>query len=129
MERSGVVVDTSIFIDYLRAKEKLSTVLYQMPDEEQIFISAVTLYELLLGASTPEKLKDIKILTEYLPVLSFNEDVAVKAAEIYHYLRKQNKIIEFRDIFIAATCIINNLPIKTLNKKHFDRVKGLHIVL
>ena len=129
MESTGVVVDTSIFIDYLRAKEKLSTPLYQIPDEEQIFISAVTLYELLLGASTPEKLKDIKILTQYLPVLSFNEDVAVKAAEIYHYLRKQNEIIEFRDIFIAATCIVNNLPIKTLNKKHFDRVTGLHIVL
>ena len=73
------------------------------------------------------KVKDIKILTEDLPILSFNEDAASQAAEIYHYLRHKNKMIEFRDIFIAATCIVNNLPVKTLNKKHFDRIPGLII--
>ena len=36
-------------------------------------------------------------------------------------------MIEFRDIFIAATCIENNLPIVTLNKKHFERIAGLDI--
>lgn len=31
------------------------------------------------------------------------------------------------NIFIAATCIVNELPIVTLNKKHFERIKGLDI--
>ena len=35
--------------------------------------------------------------------------------------------IDFLDIFIAATCIINNLPIKTLNKNHFNRIIGLSV--
>lgn len=127
MESTEMVVDTSIFIEYLRAKDKTMTELFLIPDEVRIYISSVTLYELLMGAVTPEKVKDVKILTEDLPVLPFNEDAASQAAEIYHNLRQKNKIIEFRDIFIAATCIVNNLPVKTLNKNHFDRVPGLVI--
>ncbi|MEY4906232.1 MAG: hypothetical protein RLZZ292_4047, partial [Bacteroidota bacterium] len=32
---------------------------------------------------------------------------------------------DHRDIFIAATAIANNLPIKTLNIKHFARIPNL----
>ena len=98
-----------------------------IPDDEQIYISSVTLYELLMGASTPDKITDIKILTDEIPVLPFNEEIAEKSAEIYHQLRQLNKMIEFRDIFIAATCLVNNLPVKTLNKKHFDRIQELSV--
>ena len=123
-----MVIDTSIFIEFLRAKDKTKTALFLIPDDEQIFISSITLYELLMGAYTPDKVNDIKILTEDLPVLPFNADVANKAAEIYHQLRLKNKMIEFRDIFIAATCLVNNFPVKTLNKKHYDRIEGLSVV-
>jgi len=63
-----------------------------------------------------------------LPVLPFDENVSLQAGEIYHFLRRTNKMIEFRDIFIAATCINYNLPLKTLNKKHFQRIKNLRLV-
>ena len=128
MEYPEMVVDTCIFIEFLRAKDKTKTVLFQIPDNGRIYISSVTLYELLMGAVTPDKVKDINILSEDIPILSFNEEVAHKAADIYHQLRQKNKMIEFRDIFIAATGIVNNLPILTLNKKHFDRIIGLSIV-
>lgn len=67
MEGSGMVVDTCIFIDFLRAKDKTTTALFQIPDSTQIYISSVTLYELLMGAYSPDKVNDIKILTEDLP--------------------------------------------------------------
>ena len=123
-----MVVDTSIFIEFLRAKDKTKTALFQLPDDEQIYVSSVTIYELMIGAYTPQKITDIKILTEDIPVLPFNEEVANQSAEIYHQLRLKNKMIEFRDIFIAATCIVNDLPVRTLNKKHFDRITGLHVI-
>jgi len=44
------------------------------------------------------------------------------------HLRQQNKMIEFRDIFIAATCLVNDLPVKTLNLKHFERIDGISFV-
>lgn len=128
MEYPGMVVDTSIFIEFLRAKDKTKTSLFLIPDDEQIYISSVTYYELLMGASTPDKINDVTILTEGIPILPFDEEVAEKSAKIYHQLRQKNKMIEFRDIFIAATCIVNNLPVKTLNKKHFDRIQELSVI-
>ena len=67
------------------------------------------------------------MLTEDLSILPFTDAVSIQAAQIYHRLRLSNQMIEFRDIFIAATCIVNELPIATLNKKHFKRIEGLKI--
>lgn len=49
------------------------------------------------------------------------------AAEIYHNLRRRNLLIEFRDIFIGATAITFQLPIKTLNLDHFQRIESLEL--
>ncbi len=122
-----MVVDTSIFIEYLRAKDKKKSALFAIPDSTQLFVSSVTMYELLMGATDENKQKDIKLLPEDLPVLPFDESVSKKPAEIYHQLRLENNMIDFRDIFIAVTCLVFELPLKTLNKKHFERIKQLNI--
>jgi len=31
-------------------------------------------------------------------------------------------------LFIAASALVNNLPVKTLNERHFSRVEGLLLV-
>lgn len=123
-----MVIDTGLFIEHLRVKDKSKTTLYRLADTDQeLFTSAVSLYELYMGATSREKMEDVNYLTGDLNVLPFTEVVAAKSAEIYHFLRRKNKMIEFRDIFIAATCIVHELPIATLNKKHFDRIPELHI--
>jgi len=123
-----MVADTGIFIEHLRAKDKLSTTLYKIADSAEIFLSAVTLYELHIGATTPKKKEDVTVITESFTILPFTDDVARKAAVIYHVLRTRNQMIEFRDIFIAATCLVHDLPIVTLNKKHFKRIDDLKML-
>ena len=81
-----------------------------------------------MGATNQEKEQNVEVLVAGLIVLPFTKVASKKAAEIYHVLRLNNRMIEFRDIFIAATSIVNNLPIVTLNKKHFERVAGLKII-
>ena len=127
MESSRMVIDTSIFIDYLRARDKKNTDLYKIPNNKRIYISSVTLYELLVGATNEQKREDVRLLTEDIIVLPFDEEVCIRASDIYHDLRKTNKMIEFRDIFIAATFLVHNLSIMTTNKIHFQRIKGLKI--
>ena len=124
-----MVIDTGIFIEHLRAKDKLHTTLYLLPENIDLFVSSVSMYELYMGATTKEKENDIRIITEDLQILPFTNTVAFQAAQLYHQLKKQNKLIEFRDIFIAATCIVNDLPHVTLNKKHFNRIESLKLVL
>ncbi len=125
MAASNLVIDTTIFIEFLRAKDKTKTVLYSISDKSPLAISAVTLYELLMGASTSEKKTDVQLLTTDLLILPFDNEVAKLAADIFHDLRTKNQLIEFRDIFIGATCLAFGLPLRTLNTKHFNRIKGL----
>jgi tRNA(fMet)-specific endonuclease VapC len=120
-----MVVDTGIVIEHLRAKDKLNTTFSSIPDNLPVFITTVSLFELMMGATSKEKLYDIKFLVDDLEVLDFESHAAEKASEIFRTLKTRNQLIEFRDIFIAAVCITNNLPLLTLNKKHFTRVEEL----
>ncbi len=123
-----MVVDTGIFIEHLRKKDKSKTILASLPNDASLFVSAVTVYELMMGATDFQKRNDVEILLQDIPVLPFSHEVSIKAAEIYHDLRRQNQLIEFRDIFIAATAIIFHFPVKPLNHKHFRRIDLLEIV-
>lgn len=122
-----MVIDTGIFIEYLRKPEKSKTILASLPNDASLFVSAVTVYELMMGATNDQKKKDVQTLLDGISILPFDEEVSLKAAEIYHNLRRRNLMIEFRDIFIAATAIIFQLPIKTLNKDHFQRIETLEL--
>ena len=123
-----MVVDSSIFIDYLRAKNKEQTIFHKLPSQSEFFISPVTLYELYIGATSEKKWEDVVKLTEDIPVLGFTEQVAIRSAKIFHELKEANRLIEFRDIFIAATALTNDLPVLTLNRKDFRRIKNLILI-
>lgn len=128
MGSKNLVIDTGILIEFLRAKDKSKTTFYTLVEKTKICISSVTLYELMMGATDDLKKEEVNKIISNLIILPFDSEASKTASEIYHKLRKSNKMIEFRDIFIAATCIINKLPLKTLNKKHFERITSLKLV-
>jgi len=88
----------------------------------------VTHFELYSGIKHHKDISRMDKLISFLEVLDFNTIQAQEAASIYRSLKKQNKLIEFRDIFIAASALSNNLPLATLNKKHFQRIEGLALI-
>jgi len=122
-----MVVDTNIFIKHLRAGDKSKTILSELTKQGSFFITSITLFELLIGATNAEKRDDVHKLVSGVPVLTLDEESSKIAAEVYLKLKSRNQIIEFRDIFIAAICIAHKQPIKTLNKKHFTRIEGLTV--
>lgn len=101
--------------------------MFKIPNETIITVSTVTLFELYAGATDEQKWEDVKKLTDGLPIISFSKEISEQAAKIYHELRRKNKILEFRDIFIAATAMSKEMPVKTMNKKHFERIVGLTV--
>ncbi len=122
-----MVIDTTIVIEHIRSKNKSATTFHNLTSKQEVFISAVSIYELYIGAGTIDKEDNIVLITRNLFVLPFTYPVSLKAAQIFRQLKSKNQLIEFRDIFIAATCLVNNLPITTLNRKHFERVEGLEV--
>ena len=87
-------------------------------------ISTVTQYELGIGVTSKNQ-KFIQEILAPLPILPFDSDCAETAIRIYHELKSKNKLILPLDIYIGATAITHNLPIATLNRKHFERIENL----
>lgn len=91
------------------------------------YVSTITTFEIYNGLN--EINRDlINIIFKRFYKISFDNKTAKNASIIYNNLKKLNKIIEIRDIFIAASAITHKLPIATKNLKHFKRIKNLMFV-
>lgn len=123
-----MVVDSSVFIDHLRAKDQTKTTLANLPLKSVLYVSAVSVFEIFAGANDPKKYQDVSKILQDVLILPLNATVGEKAAEIFRDLRSQGQMIELADIFIAATAMLHELPIKTLNTRHFSRIHGLELV-
>jgi tRNA(fMet)-specific endonuclease VapC len=60
-----------------------------------------------------------------IQVLPLDEEVAKLAGRLFDELQGAGQALEFRDVMIAATAIFHEMPIKTLNIRHFSRIPGL----
>jgi len=127
LENRRVLVDTSILIDFFRKKKKKKSLLYRIQQTHKIYASSISEFEFLAGVKD-ERVISLKHFFNKINVLPFDSNASIIASSIYKDLKTRNQIIEFRDIFIAATAIANDLPISTLNLEHFNRVKDLRIL-
>ncbi len=62
------------------------------------------------------------ILENLFKVIKLNNEILLKASEIYCNLKREGKLIEDADLLIGSTAIVYNPPLLTLNKKHFERL-------
>jgi len=127
LENRRVLVDTSVLIDFFRKKNKKKSLLYKIQKTHYIYASTISEFEFLSGVKS-EHVTSLKHFFSKISLLSFDSKAAKIASTIYKDLKSKNQIIEFRDIFIAASAIENDLPILTLNLGHFKRVNELKIL-
>jgi len=128
MENTLICLDTSVLIDYYRKKDKSKSLLFNLTKQYALFaVSAITEYELYIG-NTETQNRFWESFFSQITVLPFDTKAAKKATEIYKQLKIKNKLIDIPDILIAGTVISNNYPFATLNRKHFARINGLHII-
>jgi tRNA(fMet)-specific endonuclease VapC len=129
MENRRILIDTSLVIDYLRSTDKEKSQFIKLFKKNELCLSVISIFELYNGATSEIKKKDIEIICNDIETIDFDLKTAKLSSQIYLDLRNKNKIIEFRDILISATAIQNDLPIATLNKKHFERIDNLQIII
>ena len=111
MESSRILIDTSIVIDYLRSNSRQQTNFTKLFIDNELYLSSISVFELFNGATSEAKKQDVEQVCQQISVLDFNLDTAKIASEIYLDLRAKNKLIEFRDILIAASALQHTLPI------------------
>lgn len=128
MAARSILIDTSIIIDHLRKKNKNKSRLFKIINNHNLFVSTVTIYELFAGAADEQKKKDIHDFTALVEIIPFTYEIAEQAGALYLSLREKNKLIDIADIFIGATALAHDLPLMTLNIKHFERIEELNLL-
>ena len=127
METKGILVDTSIIIDFYRKKYKSKTPLFKLFNKNRkLYISVFTTFELLCSKSSSLE-SDIQKLLPYFEILDFTEKESIISAQQYKTLKIQNRIIDMIDLFIAATAQSYSLSIATLNIDHFERIENISL--
>lgn len=123
-----ILLDSSILIDFFRKKLKKNTLFFELSNQDtNLCISSITYYEVGVG-NRKTHFEYWNELTEYLSILPFDKVCSDSAIEIYQELIKKNELIDLADLFIGATAIAHNIPLATLNKKHFKRIKGIELI-
>ena len=71
--------------------------------------------------------RDINKAKEYLEkilnIIYLDNTIILKACEIWSKLAKNGELIPEPDIIIGAACIVNNLPLLTLDIDDFKRLE------
>lgn len=125
MANKVVLADTSVLIDFFRKSDKSKSVLVKLLQDGVTFcISSITEFEIYTGA-TSEQIPFWESLLAKIEVLPFDQTSARIAVEINSDLKKRKKQIAIPDLFIAAIAKAHNLPVVTLNRKHFQRIEDL----
>lgn len=127
MAVAKVIFDTSLFVEYVRRKEKRNTMFHKFASNYKPTTTSITVFELWFGARTPKAIETVEGLLWGIPILPFANDAAIIAANEQNRLRKKNQQVDVRDLFIASIAIANNLPFVTLNEKHFNHFSSLKI--
>ena len=127
-----LLLDTDYLIDYLRgqlaAKELVANIRKRRIEG---YLSVISLYELYIGmtptSEAQKKLQEILTMKNWFFTLILGEQAMYQAAKTHQYLKSKNRTVTVKDIFIAATAISHNLPLKTRNKKDFQHIPELKL--
>ena len=122
MARIKLLIDTDIFIDYLKGMSPAKAV-FRSKDIE-IYYSVLTKKELLNkpGLKNSERKKITSIFRELKTIL-IDSDISMKYSDLLAKYHKRG--LQPADAIIAATAWSKSLPLLTRNIKHFTYIEEI----
>lgn len=115
------IFDSDVLIDHLRKKRRLQEYLENLEPGDRLCCSVISIAEVYAGMRSSEE-GLTKELLDSLISLPITKETAEKAAEIKRGLKKQGQNIYLDDCLIAASAILNDAVLVTLNQKHYPTV-------
>lgn len=112
------LLDTDILIWHLRGRDDIVRLMEKLAERNRLHISAISRTEVLVG-TLPKEEKKTKELLSSLATCPIEEKVADMAGEYIRLFRKEGVTINIPDALIAATAVINDLVLVTLNLKDY----------
>ena len=125
-----IVVDTDIAIEYLRGNEKVIKFINQ---SEDVYTTQITLAELFYGlyngSAATKYWKMLGAFVGGMQILSLDVGSCKLFGKIKSTLKKKGKPIQDFDMLIAAITMTYDGTLVTRNKKHYEKVDGLQILI
>jgi tRNA(fMet)-specific endonuclease VapC len=128
MDDNALCLDTSVLIAYLKGREPSASAVNRAIQDRACWVTAVTVYELLFGVARAQKQVGEEALLGVMTIAPFDAAAARRAAKLHDHLIRQNADVGVKDVLIAAICLERQLPLLTLNEKHFARVPDLQVI-
>jgi tRNA(fMet)-specific endonuclease VapC len=127
-----ICLDTDFLVNFLRNKKEEVEFIKNHESGKYLATTCINAFELYYGAYKSNRkdnnLRAIASLLNTISILDFSTEVAEKSGELMAKLEKEGHLMDFRDLFIGTLAFVNNHSLKTYNKKHFMRIKGLDLV-
>ena len=121
MEQKEIVIDTDVFIEYLRKNVEVLNILKSF---HTIAITSITAHEIKYQAKDKKQLKELIDILNLFEIYTINNRVEDIFNTIFNkYLLSHKPAVQ--DTYIASICIYNNVPLLTLNKKDYRYIKEL----
>lgn len=124
-----ILLDTSVIIDFLRTQDKENTLLFTLLSRRyRLCVSIITHTELYAGRSVWDKDKkearnELQTLLSGIQLFPLGRRVSKKAGEI-----RAKYGVNLLDAIIAASAIVWNIELVTLNTKDFEMIAGLRLL-
>lgn len=127
-----MIQDTSFIVDLLRddgdALELLDVLERESRPQKVSAVTVLELYEGVARSGTPEsKGEAILGVLDTKHVVSAGGTVMRKAGTLSGELIDDGRRIEREDCIVAATALLEDEPVVTRNRDHFERVPGLEV--
>ena len=125
-EDNGVLVDTSIWIEFFKPHSEMGDNLEKLIKEDSVWACGIVLFELVQGTKTGEEKNKILGILSDLKYVEMSPLLWQKAGELSASLKKKGINLPLSDIFIAILAIEHDLQIFTLDK-HFEEIPGVKV--
>ena len=127
-----LLLDTDTISFFLRNQPKvMSSANDYLRFHKGFTFSIITRFELLRGLivkNAQRQITNFGLICLQSREINLTSETIDRASEIYADLYKGGKLIGDADILIAATALVNNMPLVTNNESHFHRISGLQVL-
>lgn len=130
---SACVVDTDV-VSYLFRNNPIAQQYQQHLMGKLPVISFMTLAEIRFGMLQAQaawgaaRTARMERFLKRFVLFTCDSDLCTVWAQVVDSERKQGRIISTQDAWIAATAILNRVPLVTHNRRHFEPVLGLQVI-
>jgi hypothetical protein len=126
-ESRRVVIDTSVWVDFLRGgRSREATAVEELVRSARAVTCGIVLAELLAGVKNSEQRERLSEALAGLDYVEMREQTWRRAGELAAGLRGKGRTLPMSDLIVAALALENDLSVFTVDS-HFRHIPGLRL--